>query len=73
MLLDFNNLNETDREKYLLNAFPRPIAWVTTKYNETINLAPFSFFGAISTEPPLIILSIGNEKDTLYKHINLEI
>ncbi len=43
---------------------PRPIAWVTTlNENGTVNLAPFSFYNAITTKPPLIFISIGKRKD----------
>jgi flavin reductase (DIM6/NTAB) family NADH-FMN oxidoreductase RutF len=43
---------------------PRPIAWVLSE-NETgnYNLAPFSYFNAICSEPPLIMLSIGKKPD----------
>lgn len=53
---------------------PRPIAWVLTKNISTTspssyNLAPFSFFNAISADPPLIVLGFtiktdGSAKDT---------
>jgi len=43
---------------------PRPIAWITTiSENGKVNLAPFSFFNAITTKPPLIFVSIGKRKD----------
>ena len=43
---------------------PRPIAWITTLSKEgVVNLAPFSFYNAITTKPPLIIVSIGKRKD----------
>jgi len=51
---------------------PRPIGWITTidiKGNE--NLAPFSYFNAISDDPPMIMFSTtgkhigGGVKDTL--------
>ena len=39
---------------------PRPIAWVLSDNgNGTYNLAPFSFFNAVASNPPLIVLSIG--------------
>jgi flavin reductase (DIM6/NTAB) family NADH-FMN oxidoreductase RutF len=39
---------------------PRPIAWVMTQSNRGINnLAPFSYFGLISDDPILFVLSIG--------------
>jgi flavin reductase (DIM6/NTAB) family NADH-FMN oxidoreductase RutF len=43
---------------------PRPIAWVMSR-NESghLNLAPFSFFNCVGTEPGLVILSVGNHPD----------
>jgi flavin reductase (DIM6/NTAB) family NADH-FMN oxidoreductase RutF len=43
---------------------PRPIAWVMSR-NEAgqLNLAPFSFFNCVCTEPGLVILSVGNHPD----------
>jgi flavin reductase (DIM6/NTAB) family NADH-FMN oxidoreductase RutF len=53
----------TDRELYrtlLIAVGPRPIAWVSTlSKNGTPNLAPFSFFNAISVEPPMLGFSPG--------------
>lgn len=40
---------------------PRPIAWVSTiSENKTINLAPYSYFNAISDIPPVIMFSSAN-------------
>lgn len=41
---------------------PRPIAWALTADAETqrYNLAPFSFFAPLASEPPLLAFSIGN-------------
>lgn len=52
---------------------PRPIAWVLTQNNitDSYNLAPFSYFTPVTSEPPLLMLSIatkdsaGAAKDTL--------
>ncbi len=51
---------------------PRPIAWVTSMHPDgTINLAPYSFFNALASDPPLVMISFngyhahGGEKDTL--------
>ena len=51
---------------------PRPIGWVTSvSLNNGVNLAPFSFFNAVSSEPPMVLLGIngshieGGVKDTL--------
>lgn len=54
---------------------PRPIAWVLTEHpNGRYNLAPFSYFTAVSSNPPLVMISIGkkpdgSDKDTL---VNIE-
>ncbi|WP_456397738.1 flavin reductase family protein [Desulfurobacterium sp.] len=43
---------------------PRPIAWITTASRSgVVNLAPFSFYNAITTKPPLVFVSIGKRKD----------
>lgn len=50
---------------------PRPIAWVLTDSgNKNYNLAPFSYFSAVSSAPPLLMFSVGKkptgeDKDTL--------
>ncbi|WP_255010609.1 flavin reductase family protein [Cyanobium sp. ATX 6F1] len=49
---------------------PRPIAWVSSISGEgQPNLAPFSFFNAVSDQPAVLMVSIGarpdREKDTL--------
>ena len=39
---------------------PRPIAWVSTLSPDgVVNLAPFSFFNAIGSEPPYLMVSVG--------------
>ena len=44
-----------DFYRILLTAVgPRPIAWVSTLNDGQLNLAPFSFFNAISAIPPLL-------------------
>jgi flavin reductase (DIM6/NTAB) family NADH-FMN oxidoreductase RutF len=43
---------------------PRPIAWVTTLSSAgKVNLAPFSAFTFLSTQPPMIGISISHRKD----------
>jgi flavin reductase (DIM6/NTAB) family NADH-FMN oxidoreductase RutF len=47
---------------------PRPIAWVLSDNgNGSYNLAPFSFFNAIASEPPLIMLSVGWKDEAVRK------
>jgi flavin reductase (DIM6/NTAB) family NADH-FMN oxidoreductase RutF len=42
---------------------PRPIAWVSTQSREgVLNLAPFSFFNAITSKPPLLMISSGRRR-----------
>lgn len=43
---------------------PRPIAWVLTQHSKGhLNLAPFSYFTAVTSTPPLLMLSVGNKPD----------
>jgi flavin reductase (DIM6/NTAB) family NADH-FMN oxidoreductase RutF len=63
--------SHAENYKLLTNlVVPRPIAWVTTLgTNGRINLAPFSFFNAVGSDPLYVIVSIGlndsgEQKDT---------
>ncbi|WP_159739744.1 flavin reductase family protein [Vibrio atypicus] len=41
---------------------PRPIAWVLTESGEqNYNLAPFSYFAPVSSNPPLMMFSVGKK------------
>ena len=45
---------------------PRPIGWVSSvSESGQPNLAPFSFFNAISDSPPMLMFSVANGKDTV--------
>lgn len=47
---------------------PRPVAWVLTDSGEaSYNLAPFSYFTAVSSRPPLLMLSVGKKPDGTIK------
>ncbi len=68
--LDPSRLGHKERYRLLINAIvPRPIAWITTRDAAgLVNLAPFSFFNGVSSQPPIVSVSImGREppKDTL--------
>ncbi|TEW52333.1 flavin reductase family protein [Psychromonas algicola] len=72
MLLDFSELETSERYHLMTQTIiPRPIAWVLTDSgDENYNLAPFSYFTALSTEPALLMISVtkkpnGDVKDTL--------
>ncbi len=43
---------------------PRPIAWVLSENDDgSHNLAPFSFFNAVCSDPPLLLMSISKKPD----------
>jgi flavin reductase (DIM6/NTAB) family NADH-FMN oxidoreductase RutF len=71
MLLDPGRTPGPEMYRFLISAVvPRPIAFVSTRSAAgAINLAPFSYFNAVSSVPPLVAIAIverpGDEKDTL--------
>ncbi len=64
MRIDPNFTSSQDNYKLLTNLVVlRPIAGVTSQNAEgVINLAPFSFFNAIGSDPLYLIISIGNKE-----------
>lgn len=43
---------------------PRPVAWVLSEHkNGEHNLAPFSFFSVVCSDPPIIMISVGHKPD----------
>lgn len=47
---------------------PRPIAWITTTDpSGVLNLAPFSFFGGVTSDPMTVMVSIGRRSDGTHK------
>lgn len=77
MILDPAQMSRAEFYPWMIRCIvPRPIAWVSTVSPEGVNnLAPFSFFTAISTEPPTLCFAPGwdsvrnTKKDTL---LNIE-
>ena len=71
MNVELANLSSRERYQLLTSlVVPRPIAWVSTRSEEGMpNLAPFSYFAALSATPFLIGFSVGTRagapKDTL--------
>jgi len=72
MVIDYADKELT--QKYQLMAqtiIPRPIAWIVTQNSDgVVNIAPFSYFMGLSSNPPTMIVSIGHKsngvpKDTL--------
>jgi len=71
MQIDYKDKELTQRYQLMAQTIiPRPIAWIVTQNNGVINIAPFSYFMGLSSEPATMIVSIGHksdgsEKDTL--------
>jgi flavin reductase (DIM6/NTAB) family NADH-FMN oxidoreductase RutF len=71
MLFDFADLAPKNRYKLIASTVtPRPIAWIVSQDAAgVLNAAPFSFFNAFSSDPPIIGIGIagrssGTHKDT---------
>jgi flavin reductase (DIM6/NTAB) family NADH-FMN oxidoreductase RutF len=69
MLIDCNGYHPDQLYFLLIQlVIPRPIAWVLSDIgNGTYNLAPFSFFNAITSNPPILMLSVGWKNEDLRK------
>ena len=71
MILSTSSLSPRQRYELLTSlVVPRPIAWVSTRSaSGAANLAPFSYFSALSASPFLVGVSVGHRggapKDTL--------
>jgi flavin reductase (DIM6/NTAB) family NADH-FMN oxidoreductase RutF len=72
MLIDFSAISPRNAYQWMTSTIlPRPIAWVSTiSPDAKTNLAPFSFFQAITANPPtLMFVPVNNRegrpKDTL--------
>ena len=45
---------------------PRPIGWITSiNLKGEINLAPYSFFNSVSSDPPMVMFASDGRKDTI--------
>lgn len=68
--IDPKQISERENYKFLIGSIiPRPIAFVTSISEDgVVNAAPFSFFNIVSSNPPMISVSIqrkkGKPKDT---------
>ncbi len=64
MIINFEEIDKKERYKIMSNSIvPRPIAWIVTQGEEVINLAPFSYFIPLSSEPPVVVVSVGHKAD----------
>lgn len=77
MLINFDGMDPKDAYHILTQTvIPRPVAWVLSENPDgDYNLAPFSFFTPITSNPPLLMISVGKKptdgvsKDT---RVNIE-
>jgi len=69
MIVDYADKALTQRYQLMAQTIiPRPIAWVLTEdANGTLNIAPFSYFMGLSSEPPTLMLSVGHKSDGTQK------
>jgi flavin reductase (DIM6/NTAB) family NADH-FMN oxidoreductase RutF len=65
MLLDFSALRARDAYAWMISTIlPRPIAWVSTiSAAGKTNLAPFSFFQGVTSNPPTLMFVPVNTRD----------
>jgi len=65
MLLDPATTPSKEVYRFIISAVvPRPIAFVSTVSAGGVpNLAPFSYFNAVATEPPLVAIAIADRPD----------
>jgi len=76
MILNFKDLSPNRIYHTLTQTVvPRPIAWVLSKNTQgTLNLAPFSYFTAISSDPAILMYAVGQKPSGEYKDsvVNVE-
>ena len=65
MIVDYTNKELTQRYQLMAQTIiPRPIAWIVTQNEEgVINIAPFSYFMGLSSDPATMMVSIGHKSD----------
>lgn len=64
MQIDLEQPGDVDLYELVTHVvMPRPIAWVSSLGpGELVNLAPFSYFGVVSDDPIVLMLSIGRRR-----------
>lgn len=69
MIADLEKLSPNQRYHTITQCLiPRPIAWILTGNEDSShNLAPFSYFAGVSSDPPLLMVSIGKKPDGIIK------
>ncbi len=75
MIIDPNTRSSGELYRLMISSvLPRPIAWVSSVHTDgTVNIAPFSYFQIVGSNPPMVSICIGQrrwngehtDKDTL--------
>jgi flavin reductase (DIM6/NTAB) family NADH-FMN oxidoreductase RutF len=69
MIINLDSVSK--QEAFVLmtaSIIPRPIAWVLSEnIDGGLNIGPFSFFNAVTSNPPLLMISAGINPDGSYK------
>jgi flavin reductase (DIM6/NTAB) family NADH-FMN oxidoreductase RutF len=69
--MEFSSADLNPKQLYKLmtgSVVPRPIGWISTRSATGIaNLAPFSYFMAVSAEPPTLLFSTGRRASSAAK------
>ncbi len=64
MIFNLEDSKVNDRYKLMAQTIiPRPIAWVVTEDEGLINIAPFSYFIGLSSDPATVLISVGHKSD----------
>lgn len=78
MRIDFSELSASQRYHIMTQVIvPRPIAWVLSdnglEGDSAYNLAPFSYFNAISSDPALVMISTSQKPSGEWKDTRLNL
>ena len=75
MLIDLEELSASRTYFTFIQALvPRPVAWVLSDNgNGHYNLAPFSYFSGVASDPPLVMISVGKKPDGSLKDSRVNI
>ena len=76
MHVDLSELSPNQRYGLLTQVvIPRPIAWILSENDDaSFNLAPFSYFNVLTSDPPMVVVSIGLKSPGVPKdsRVNIE-
>ena len=69
MIIDISEMSPPDAYFTMTQSvIPRPICWaLSVNQDSSYNLAPFSYFNAVASDPPMIMFSVGLQPDGGFK------